>query len=207
MLEDLAWSKSSAVRVSVLDGTLKRSIKPGSAAEPARRPGVRARRRIVAGLRGLRAARGRLPVLRRAVLTVDSGVVPMTRTSGRVTSVVDCCASANPGSSSAPNESTLNIRAAPDALARSRPPHETPRIALDRHCLFPKYPTTLAVLRGPVTSSNSDQRTFWDVSVRTQLELATFNASLSAVWWRAGGEPTLRSVGVRSRWRRSSRHD
>ena len=67
---------------------------------------------------GVVVRRGRwLPpplLLRRGVLTVDSGVVPMTRTSGSVTSVVVCWASAGPGSATAPKASACRIRPAPD---------------------------------------------------------------------------------------------
>jgi hypothetical protein len=117
-LDDLEWSKSSAVKVTVLDGTLKRSIRPASTATGSVT--------TAAGAAGVAAgAERRVPVLvRRAELTDDNGAVPMTRTSGS-----SSWARAGAGSASAPSASICNSRLPP---TRSRPRSCAPRIALDR---------------------------------------------------------------------------
>jgi hypothetical protein len=125
-LDDLEWSKSSAVKVTVFDGTLKRSIRPGSTATGA----VTA----AAGAAGVPAGAGAerwVPVLmRRVELTEDSGAVPMTRTSGS-----SSWARAGAGSASAPSAAARTIRRAADrnvGAARPHSPRTARPIALDR---------------------------------------------------------------------------
>ena len=92
--------KSSAVSVWMFDGTLSRSIRAGSDAAGAVPTG---RTVTVAG------------ATRRGRLTVDSGVVAMTRTSGSVV-VSGSCAEAAPAANATMLTDPRSARKTPDAL-------------------------------------------------------------------------------------------
>ncbi len=138
----LEVSKSAGVSVSTFDGTLARSICPGSgtAATTGSGAGAGATGRGPTAGAALRRGGLRVSGLRRtcgAVRAVESGVVPMTLTSGRVRSAV--CARADPGSVRAPNASACNIRPVPDHSSDGFRPRFTnaPHTHIDRSRRFP----------------------------------------------------------------------
>src|SRR5262245_4383975 len=128
-LVDLAWSKSSGVSVTVLDGTLSRSITPASAGGCGSSAGAATGEGPGAPpVRGAARVLGVLSLLGRVLRTVDSGDVPMTRTSGRL--IVASSANATAGTATTAGTSSAARAVARNATAARYRPDPPPRIAL-----------------------------------------------------------------------------